>query len=871
MSWPLVGREEELRQIAELRDAGGVGVVLQAPAGVGKSRLAHEALARAAATGAQTAWVQATRSAATVPLAAFAGLMPAEVRSDDRLQLMRRSAERLRELGGSGRLVLAVDDAQLLDATSATLVLHLTSTSTVFLVATVRSGEPSPDAIVSLWKDVGAKRIELEQLGERETAQLVEAIAGGPVEQRAQHWVWESSRGNALFVRELIAGALADGALEAVRGLWRLRARPSVSGSLAEVVEARVMGLSAEERRLLELLALGEPLRVGEALQLSGSGPVAALETHGLISVGAGTPDAEVRLVHPLYGDAIGAGLPSLRATRIRTQLATTLQAREECAPEDALRIARLLLDAGEPIPAELMVRAARTANLSGDPELAEELARRAVAAGAGIEAVLLLARAFAVRNLFEEAAEILAAAESAVGTQDEALAFLDQQTAVLYWGLKRIGELRALLERARDWWPDEAWQRRLAPLRLNIAAYASDEGPGVVAAESQELLAGVDLDPQARRRLEGVHLRALFYAGRGREAYALGLRLRPVLPWRDLLDEGIAAVWGGIVAESGEGWREAEAWASRTMQEAVGLEDRGAAGVAALALGNLRFTEGRFLDARRWLSEAELHQERHDPVGLRTVSSALQAGVAFAMGDRDGTIAALARCRSTVRGDEPLPAQLPYLLCAEAWATGAEGERERARQMLLTGAERVGATPLTAARLAYEAMRLGAPARVVAPRLAALDARSDASLPHAQAAHAAARAAQDGPGLLRSADAFVAIGALRYACEAAAHAAEAFAAPGLQDSARRAAARSAELFAGGQGGTAPVIEGVDESAVQLTPRERELVELAALGLANTEIAERLVLSVRTVESHLYRAMQKLGIGDRRELAGHDV
>jgi len=45
-----------------------------------------------------------------------------------------------------------------------------------------------------------------------------------------------------------------------------------------------------------------------------------------------------------------------------------------------------------------------------------------------------------------------------------------------------------------------------------------------------------------------------------------------------------------------------------------------------------------------------------------------------------------------------------------------------------------------------------------------------------------------------------------------------------------------------------------------------QIVTLAAEGLSNAEIAERLVLSVRTVESHIYRAMHKLGVSDRRDL-----
>ena len=103
-TWPLTGREAELMRIAEaLGDADCRGIVVSAGAGVGKSRLAREAHAAAQRDGALAVWAQATRSSATVPLGAFAGLIPEDVRSDDALELMRRSADALRtRAGGAG-------------------------------------------------------------------------------------------------------------------------------------------------------------------------------------------------------------------------------------------------------------------------------------------------------------------------------------------------------------------------------------------------------------------------------------------------------------------------------------------------------------------------------------------------------------------------------------------------------------------------------------------------------------------------------------------------------------------------------------------------------------------------------------------------
>jgi DNA-binding NarL/FixJ family response regulator len=135
-----------------------------------------------------------------------------------------------------------------------------------------------------------------------------------------------------------------------------------------------------------------------------------------------------------------------------------------------------------------------------------------------------------------------------------------------------------------------------------------------------------------------------------------------------------------------------------------------------------------------------------------------------------------------------------------------------------------------------------------------------------AYAAHVSGHARQDGYALTAVTDEMEAIGAIPFAAAAAADAATAFAAAGRADSARFAAARSREFHERCDGGTAPAIGGVDPEEIALTARERQLVELAAKGLSNVQIAEQLVLSVRTVESHLYRAMHKLGVSDRRML-----
>jgi DNA-binding NarL/FixJ family response regulator len=58
----------------------------------------------------------------------------------------------------------------------------------------------------------------------------------------------------------------------------------------------------------------------------------------------------------------------------------------------------------------------------------------------------------------------------------------------------------------------------------------------------------------------------------------------------------------------------------------------------------------------------------------------------------------------------------------------------------------------------------------------------------------------------------------------------------------------------------------VVEARDQLTGQELQIAQLAAKGLSNREIGERLYLSHRTISTHLYRVFPKLGITSRAEL-----
>lgn len=208
-----------------------------------------------------------------------------------------------------------------------------------------------------------------------------------------------------------------------------------------------------------------------------------------------------------------------------------------------------------------------------------------------------------------------------------------------------------------------------------------------------------------------------------------------------------------------------------------------------------------------------------------------------------------------------PDPARL-----AGAWVAAAEGAVSAATTRAREAAELAASQHQAAVEVLalHTAVCFGD--RTVADRLAELATQVDGPRAPAAAAHAAALAAGDGSALHAASVQLERMGALLLAADAAAQAAAVHTRRDQRGSAQASATRAHRFVSACEGARTPALAALT-TPLPLTSREREIVTLAARGLSNRQIAERLVVSVRTVEGHLYRACGKLGAGDRTELA----
>ena len=380
LDWPLVGRTGDLERIAAAFDEAAVRVVhIVGDAGTGKSRLAQEALTVAELDGFPVAHVTATASAATVPLSILGPLLPPSAEQGDPAAVLDRVAAHVRDLADGSRMVVHVDDVDLLDAVSCTLLARLWQEGVVLVVATQRLGTTTPDVLVAESRRGGVQRLDLADLPRPSVATLLHHVLRGPVSAGAEHALWTASGGNPLFLRELVTGAVLGGRLSESDGVWVLDGGLDVTGGLAGLVAERLGHLDAAARELVDLLALCGPLGVDELATAYPLDVLEQLEAGGVITVKS---TVGARRWRSRTRSTCRSCATSCRGSR-RGDCSWTSSRRSESYGSrrrgDALREAVWRLDATGTADASLLVEGAQLARGAHDYALVERLAAAAV------------------------------------------------------------------------------------------------------------------------------------------------------------------------------------------------------------------------------------------------------------------------------------------------------------------------------------------------------------------------------------------------------------------------------------------------------------------------------------------------------------
>jgi DNA-binding CsgD family transcriptional regulator len=837
-------------------------VVLAGEAGIGKTRLAREALARAEAAGWEVEWLAATRAAASIPFGAVSHLLPpAERLGDDRLDTLRRAAELLAERSRGRPLLLGVDDAHLLDDASAALVHQLAFRGLAVVVATVRTGEPAPDPVIALWKDGLARRLDLSELPPSATAELLERALGGPVDGVTRKEVGRITGGNPLYLRELVLGGLESGALHQVDKVWRWRGKLAGATRLAELVQARLGTLDEEARDAVELVAWGEPLGVGVLERLVGKDAVQAAEDGGLLVLERSGRRVLARLAHPLYGEVLRAVLPLSRARAVAERLAAALGAGALRRRDDLLRVGAWQLEAGVASNPNLLLEAARQAVARFDHELTERLARAAVDAGGGPTAVRVLAETLEWQGRHAEAVAVMDGEPPAQGAERARWASI--QAGNLYWGLERTAEAEEILQQAAV--AEEGGEEAVAMLAWILLF---DGRLLEAVAVAGRVLDRPQAPAQALVWAATAAVPALGSLGRLSEALAVADRglaeagAHPQdLPWGETQ---LNLVRCQVLLGAGR-LAEASAIAEAGYQAAVADGSSERTGGWAGFRGLVAKAEGRVATAEAWLREAVALLDEQDPYRFMRWCLAELASVAALAGDQEAAVGWLDR--ADARAGEANRYFDPWVELDKAWVAAAAGELTRAIDLATQAADMARASKqytLEAAAL-HDVARLGAPAGV-RRRLEELAGLLEGRLAALLASSAVALAADDGAALDRVGAAFQDLGALLLAAEVKAAAARAHRAAGRDASANASQERAAALAPACQDARTPGLGPAMPLSV-LTPREREVAMLAAAQASSREIATRLQLSVRTVDNHLGRVYAKLGVSSRAQLA----
>jgi len=911
-------------------DGAGRLVVVEGPPGIGKTRLLATARALAADAGLEALWGRGGEFEREFPYGVARQLFEPLLGRFDASELLAGAASlaaplldprydgpgsgpdgsfatahglywMLVNLTASRPVLVAVDDLHWVDPPTLRFLSYLQRRLDglgVVLATGLRPGEattgdPPPAAVID---DPGRLVLRPRPLTGAATARYVESTLDHDVDPAFADACHRASGGNPLLLRELLIALRAEGVApaadrapavhavgsQALAGRVRLRLTRLGPHAAALAAAAAVLGDGAALRTATELARLAgeasaeaiDRLAREDVLRLDGAGvafshpivraavyddlgPEARARLHAeaarlLAAVGAAPEQVAAHLLHaPPAGDAWAVA--ELRRAA-RRSLA------EGAADAAAASLRRAL---AEPPPAAdrpAVLLELGVAELRSRPPAAIEPLERALGATADpdqrAEATLELSRALTAAGRIQDGVDALGRALDDLRASPERLARLEAEMIGLSRFLPELYEFAVeRLERIRlPLRPDgEPLSTGEAMLLANVASQAvrGGERREHAIAVARHALAGGRLLEELTSPAYAIAIQALAWSdeleaalalydegladARARGAisrFSLGCAFRAGVALRlGLLAEAEADALESLDAVDAEGIHVARFWATAFLVDS--LLERGLLAEAAARLDPLPISDhpagayylhaARESRARLRLAQGRAAEAAHDLLALGRDLEAI--GIANPSITPWRSLAATALTRT----DQPDRARAlvdEEVTLARRWgAPRAIGIALRAQGLATGGADGLA---------------------LLAEAVAVLE-RSPARLEHA-------RALTDlGAALRRASRRVDAREPLRRALEIA----NTCGATALADTART------ELVASGAKPRRQALSGTGS----LTPSERRVALLAAEGMTNRDIAQRLFVTPKTVEVHLSSAYRKLDIGSRTQLA----
>lgn len=925
----LVGREREQARldavVARACSGVGAGIVLEAEAGVGKSSLLDDLRTRASAV-ASVAWAEADEMEQGRPFglllralgctprsrderrAKVAAILQGAPRSEgdellgtlagDRFVVQDAIVELVEELAAEQTLLLAIDDAQWADAVSLTTLGVIARHCRSLPVGIVVACRPWPrppdlDLLVERMLRIDHELLRLDGLGADDVDALVRGLLGAWPGPRLRASL-AAAQGNPFYVRELVRHARDDGRLVVDGGQAELIGELT-TGTFMERLVRRLDGMEPVTRNLLQVASLyGPAFDLRDLSALIGE-PVVTLQQVTTDARRAGllraTDDGRLAFTHDLVREAISHDLPGTVREALHREIAHSLIGRQApvdqvvphlvigARPGDSVAVEWLSLAATEtaavdPIGAEQLLAKAQDLSAPEDRlRLAPDRVRMLKWAGELDRAATLARDALAARpdpNTTLRLRIELAETDLLAGRSGQALPALLAAAEGADVARETRAQLWSEVASSALWTLDFDLCERACATAIELAA---DTGP-TTAALAHGLLARRysftgDLEAATRHS----HL-----------ATELAQRFQPTARSVPMFYAGLGLLWTDPVL------------ALDVLQEGLRLAERQgltwSQPVYYQGLVSAAFDAGRWDEALTYYETGSIVQDELVELGEPSI---------------DAFVGLLHLCRDDpVRAQEMLDkalhamtlpsarmGSLLYIRWLEAHLLARSGATDRAAAMLLEVCEL--SAQLNAANAAVTLMADGvelADPAIERERMERVTAVAEqlAEVGHAPVQRAIAlrcRAALDGrPELAVEAVAVLeSTGRLRDLLQTCLSAGRALVAAGRHDEARTVLTRGVEVAeelgalaterelrallraAGAVRGVRSPRKRATFGWESLTDTELHVVRLVRDGLTNAEIGLRLLISRRTVDTHLVHVYRKLGLSSRAALA----